>query len=261
MLDKPNDELIFKLREHFINLNDNHNIKKMNALQILCENYLSKNEDNEHKHVENTTYVLKGLIDYNLNDNRKSAYEKILPMLENLEFGKKEKLLESSYNRYLLIYSIALCKNYKQANSILKIIENSFENSLANESLKSKSLSCAYINFTENLLYSKLYREITALEENKIINKLFQETCEKARKILLKKDRYDLLVVLSIKEQAFYKSNVLPKEIEELNEIRKNAHQEEFHFLRSIELNIKLMEFVIKLSEIIPSFFGLPAKK
>jgi len=190
-------------------------------------------EDNEYKHIESTTHTLKALIDYNLNDNRKSAYEKIVPMFENLEFGDKRGLFESSYNRYLLIYCILLAKNYKQANTILKTIEKSYEAHPVKENLKSENLSWSYINFAENLLYSKLYSEPTP-EESEEIKNLFKEVCEKTRKILFEENKHDLLVILSLKETTFHASNVSTKQFGKLDEIRKKLVKKEFDFWASI---------------------------
>ena len=82
-----------------------HNVEEMKSLQTECEAYLSNNKDNKHKHIENTVHILNALIDYNLNDNRKSAYDKVLPMLENLEFGEKVGLFESPYDRIIFMTS------------------------------------------------------------------------------------------------------------------------------------------------------------
>ncbi|MCL2610564.1 MAG: winged helix-turn-helix domain-containing protein [Defluviitaleaceae bacterium] len=228
------DNLIFELRARFINLNTSHDIEKMKSLQRDCEDYLANNKDNAHKHIENTIHMLKALIDYNLHDNRKSAYEKIIPMLENLQFGEKTGLFESCYNRNLLVYSISLAKDYKQANLILNIIIKSFEAYPVKESLKMEYIACSYINFAENLIYSNLYDEHTSEEKAKIKN-LFKEIYEKTRKILFEEDREDLLVLLSIKEITFYSINSSLKTGEELNEIRKKLIQKEVDFLVSID--------------------------
>jgi len=109
MLNKSNDEVIFELRGRFLNLNYNNNILKMKSLQADCETYLSSNKDNEYKHIENTIHILKAAIDYSQNDNRESAYKKILPLLENLEFGKKADLFVSRYNRILELSLNIVC--------------------------------------------------------------------------------------------------------------------------------------------------------
>jgi len=239
---KSNDELIFELRGRFLTLGSNHDLEKMKSLQIDCEKYLSSNEDNEHKHIENTIYILKASIDYNLNDNRKSAYQKIVPMLENLEFGKKAKIFESNYNRVLLIWTIALSKNYKQANKILDIIERSFEDYPVKESLKIDNLSSAYLNFIENLLYSKYYVKSTPKDREEI-KKLFQETTEKARTVITSLNREELLIILPLKEVAFYHSNIYPKEKQEIKKMREGVIKQEVDVLNKIEYPTKIGDY------------------
>jgi len=238
---KSNDELIFELRGHFISLGDNHDVEKMKSLQIDCENYLANNEDNEHKHIENTIHILKALIDYILNDNLKSAYEKALPMFENLEFGKKIELFESPYNRLLLIHGITLSKNYKQANTILKAIEASYGTYPVKESLKADNLSAAYLNFIENLLYSKFYAKPTPKAREETQN-LFKETVDKAREVI-SEDRGELLVILPLKEAAFYHSNVYPNEKEDLDKVRKDFIKKEVDILKKIEYPTRIGDY------------------
>jgi len=234
MQNKSNDDLIYELRGRFINLKYNHDVKKMKVLQADCEEYFNNYEDNGHNHILNTIHALKALIDYNINDNRESAYKNILPMLENFEFGKKEGLFESPYNRYLLVYSIMLFKNYQQADELLTVIEKSFETYPIEEDLKIESLSWAYINFIEILLHSKLCSRTTdrEVEEIKI---LFWRKIDIAREIILKENRQDLLAILTIKEAQFHLSEFSPRDSKYLTEMRKNLIQQEFEFWENID--------------------------
>ena len=163
-------------------------------------------------------------------------------MLENLEFGEKTRLFESPYNRCLLIWSIVLCKNYKQANSILKIIEKSFEDYPVKESLKVEYLSVIYLNFIESLLYSKYYTK-SIPKDREEIEKLFKETTDKAREIISGGYRDELLVILPLKEAAFYHSDVYPKEKEELEKVRKDFIKKEVDVLKKIEYPTKIGDY------------------
>ena len=246
MANTHNDALIFELRGRFLNLKYNHDTEKMNALKTDCKAYLSIHEDNEHNHIENTIHILKSLIDYNLNDNRESAYEKIHPMLENLEFGKKANIFESDYNRCLLITSIMLLESYKQASEILKIIEKSYEAYPAKDRQKAENLSWLYINFIEILIHSKLCSKTTDREVGEI-KYLFFAKINKAREIILKEERQDLLAILSLKEAQFYLSEFSQRDSEYLAEMRKDLIQKEFEFWENIDEYPEIFEIIKKM--------------
>jgi len=243
MKNKTNDNLIFELRGRFINLPSNHDIDKMRALQTDCEDYLATNEDNEYKHIENTIHILKSLIDYHLNDNRKSAYEKILPMLENLEFGEKIGLFESDYNRNLLVYSIFLAKDYKQANTILNIIEKSFEAYPVKESLKAEYMICSYINFIEILLHSKLCGKTTDIEVGEI-KVLYGRAVEEVKEIISKEGKEgkeEFLIILSLKKQQYLFSEYCPRGGDCLTKMRECLIQLAFTYWNAVENKEKVI--------------------
>ena len=193
------DNIILELKRRFLKLQFNDGIEEMKSLQTDYENYLSSNEDNEYRHIENTIYVLKALIDYNLNDNRQSAYEKALPMFENLSFGEKIELTKNNYNKFLLTQGITLSKSYVQAKIILDTLEKSVEKYPVSKGVRHDVLVTSYVNFIEVLVSSKFCSQTTdrAVEEIKM---LFFKVLEKAKKIILEEDRLEILASLTIKE-------------------------------------------------------------
>ncbi|MCL2611265.1 MAG: hypothetical protein FWE02_06275, partial [Defluviitaleaceae bacterium] len=76
-----------KLRREFLDLKDTYDVETMQELQNKMEKYLETYKDTEFKTLENTIYLLKGLINQAKTDDTSISYELILPMLENLEFG------------------------------------------------------------------------------------------------------------------------------------------------------------------------------
>ena len=238
-MSKVNDDLIFKLRERLINLNTItgdkfEDIKLMRDLKEDFEDYLKNNKDNEHKHIENSIYALEALIDYNIRDNRKSAYQLILPMLENLEFGENIELTKSNYNKCLLFFCITLNENYKKAQIIVKTLEKSVETYDTKENLKLKVLSSAYINLAENMLNTNIYDKMED-EERKELTALFAETCDKARKMLFENKMYSLLSILTLKESVFYSKNDTPDDIERIKRLRKKMTKDEINHMESIK--------------------------
>ena len=127
-----------------------------------------------------------------------------------------------------------LSENYKQANKILEIIEKSFEAHPVKENQKAENLSCAYINFIEILLHSKLCSKTTDREVGEI-KILFFKVINVAREIILKENRQDLLAILTIKEAQFHLSEFSPRDSKYLTEMRENLIQEEFEFWENID--------------------------
>jgi len=196
--------LINDLKKRFVNLNYSDNLKKMRALVRDCIKYLSHYEDNEYNQVQNTIHVLKAAVDYNLKDNRTSAFGFAKPMFKDLEFGNEMSLLKDNYNKLLLTYGIAFCRDYKLAQSVLENLEKSFEFYNVEEKVKNDTQKWAYINFCEILTHTKIYEK---LPEEKLaeVKSLFRKYDDKARDILIDEGTDKLLLsILFIKEQQFY---------------------------------------------------------
>ncbi|MCL1924912.1 MAG: helix-turn-helix domain-containing protein [Defluviitaleaceae bacterium] len=99
MISTMRDELIFDLKERFINdINYNQNIPVMKTLINDCNNYLRSYKDNKYEHIQNTFYILKALIDYNIYDSCEKALKKEFRVADLID--RKEEAIEIQVKEY-----------------------------------------------------------------------------------------------------------------------------------------------------------------
>jgi len=220
-----NHDIRKKLMERFRSLTGNRDIKELNSLKKDIEAYLKNYEDDADQKIENTLYLIKAWINYRLTDDLKSSYALVSPLLENLKFDN----LKSNYNKMLLIGSIVVCKDYKQALEIVLRLGESVSKPSINESIKIAVNIHAYSNFTEILLNTKFFSELSTEEEDEV-DSLFSEYCEKAKNLCVSEEYLGLCHVTELKEGIFYKDKKLQDRAMKL----ANEHAED-EILKAVE--------------------------
>ena len=191
------------LVNEFLSLSHTYDTEAMRALQEKFEKYLKDNKDTEDKQIENTIYLLKGLINFEETNNIKSSYELILPMLNNLEFGTNMELIRGNYNRKLLIWSIPICESYEQALQFLNAIEDNFLLYPKGKEVEEKFKRRMYIRITNRLLHAKGLEKLSEEELNEV-ERLFAEYVKKAKMLCVDRDKLKALAILLAREGLFY---------------------------------------------------------
>ena len=204
-----------KLLESFLSLGSSGNVNKVELLKRDFEEYLRHNEDTDDKKMENTVHLLRALVCYAETGNVESAYKLASPMLENFEFGElgvKIEYLKANYNKELLIYSILVCQNYKQALSIIDSLEKSFDLYNLDENLQERARLFMYINFVDRLLYADTFEDLSKYNMRREVSSLFRQYILKARHVCVRLEMRNWEAVLDIKEGLFFEEiNLLIK--------------------------------------------------
>jgi len=219
-----NHDIRKQLMERFRNLTGNRDIEELNSLKKDLEAYLKNYEDDADQRIENTLYLIKAWINYRLTDDLKSSYALVSPLLENLKLANL-----SNYNKMLLIGSIIVCKDYKQALEIVLRLEESVNDPSIDENIKIAVNVYTYSNFTEILLNTKFFAELSAEEEDEVEN-LFSEYCEKTKSLCVSEEYLGLCHVTELKEGIFYKDKKLQDRAMKL----ANEHAED-EILKAVE--------------------------
>ena len=198
----------------------------MKALQKELEYYLENYEDNADKDIENTLHLIKSWINFYLTDDLVSSYNLVLPMLTNLEFGARIESTKSNYSRVLLVDCIFVCRDYKQAFEILQIIEKSLESYPSISHVKEKLLMCAYANYTEMLLNTKYFAEISKEEELEI-EKIFFEYSIKVKELSEQTLLHNIGFIMMLRE-GYFKNKTAFKASREItrNKLRTDEEKE-----------------------------------
>ena len=192
-----------KLRRQFLDLKSTYEIKPMQELQKKMEKYLKTNKDTEFKTLENTIYLLKGLINYIKTEDISSSYKIILPMLESLEFGTEEYLIKGNYNRKLLEFSIPICEDYNQSIRLINAVERSLKVYPEDDNTEEDFKRSMYKRMTERLLNAKAFENLSKEELIKV-EWLFKEYIIKARALCADVYNSDSYSILLVREGLFY---------------------------------------------------------
>ncbi|MCL2592330.1 MAG: helix-turn-helix domain-containing protein [Defluviitaleaceae bacterium] len=196
-------KMLLELKNQFLMLDNTYEIDKIVDMKEKFEKYLKHNEDSELKSIENTIYLLKGLINFEETNDIQSSYKLILPMLTNLEFGTSTELIKGNYNRKLLIMCIPICESYEQALQFLNAIEANFvfypKGAEAEETFK----RYMYIRITNRLLHAKGLENLSEEDLNEV-ERLFAEYVKKAKILCVDRDKFKALSILIAREGLFY---------------------------------------------------------
>ena len=197
------DPRFLSLVNEFLSLEHTYDTEVMRALQEKFEKYLKDGKDTADKQIENTIYLLKGLINFEETNNIKSSYKLILPMLNNLEFGMNMELIRGNYNRKLLIMSIPICESYEQAFRFLNAIEDNFVFYSKGADVEENFKRRMYIRITNRLLRAKGFEQLSE-EELAEVEELFTEYAKKAKMLCVDTKYFNYFAILAAREGLFY---------------------------------------------------------
>jgi len=197
------NEKMIELREKFLSLQSNSDVETMQRMQEELEKYLRDNEGTEFKTLDNTIRLLKGLINYTETNNIHSSYELIFPMLNDLEFGANMERIKCNYNRKLLIFSISICKDYKQSIELINALDKNFDLYPKDEVIEDDFKTFMYINMTERLLYAKAFENLSN-EKIEEVTMLFKKYIRKAKGLCAETNRLNWQIILLSRENMFF---------------------------------------------------------
>ncbi|MCL2592221.1 MAG: helix-turn-helix transcriptional regulator [Defluviitaleaceae bacterium] len=192
-----------KLRKQFLDLKWTYNVEIMQELQGKMEKYLESYKDTEFKTLENTIYLLKALINQAETDDTSTSYKLALPMLENLEFGDDDYLLQFNYTRKLLEFSIPICEDYNQSLRLIKAVERNLDRYPEDDNTEEDFKRSMYIRMTGRLLNAKAFENLSKEELIKV-EWLFKEYIIKARALCADVYNSDSYSILLVREGLFY---------------------------------------------------------
>ena len=200
-----------ELMDRFLDLRDNLNIRQLQSFQEDLEEYLNNYEDSLDKRIENTCHLVKSWINYRKTDELESSYELVLPMLMNLEVDTTLKYTENNYNKWLLVVSVGVCKDYNRALQIVKILEKSLEVYPTEKRRENRVKIYAYVNLMEVLSNTKRNNPISG-DGCREIEDLFSTYAEKAKKLCREIDMYDMYAIITFNESNLYNIPIQDKE-------------------------------------------------